>query len=78
MSDKLDVYLVVVFLTPTQKQIEEEGAAPIIVVQPSAVMAKDENQAAMKAMKKVPDEYADKDNRLEVRVLPFTKVALGR
>jgi hypothetical protein len=67
----MEPYLVIVMLQPTKKQRDEDGAVPTIVVQPTAVMAKDETQAAMKAFRLVPEEHSDKGDRLEVRVLPF-------
>lgn len=76
----MELYLVAVILTPTKKAKDEEGAVPTIVVQPTGVMAKDEAQAAMKAFRLVPEEYAGKDDRLDVRVLSFRSlgVAAGR
>lgn len=71
----MDMYLVAVALNPTRKAVDEEGATPIVIVQPQAVMAKDEQQAAMKARKFVPSEYDGKEDRLEVRVLPFGRPA---
>jgi hypothetical protein len=53
-------YQVVVLLLPTAKQKHDEGA-------------KDVPQATAKAMKLVPEEHADKDDRLEVWVLPFQR-----
>ena len=70
----MDVFLVCVVLQPTQKQKHDDGAVPMIVVQPQAVMAKDEQQAAMKIFKSVPDEFAGNVDRLEVRVLPFRAI----
>lgn len=70
---ELDVFLVVVLLKPTVKQIEEEGLGAKIVAGPTAVTAKDREQAAMKAYRLVPEEHSDKEDRLEVRVLPFAK-----
>jgi hypothetical protein len=70
----MDVFLVVVMLKPTAKAVHDDGASAQIVVQPQAVIAKDAQQAAMKAFRFVPEEHADKEDRLEVRVLPF---ALG-
>lgn len=67
----MEPYLVIVILQPTKKQKDEEGSVASIVVQPTAVMAKDETQAAMKAFRFVPEEHAGKDDRLEVRILPF-------
>lgn len=67
----MEVFLIVVILKPTKKQSDEEGTPPQIIVQPNAVIAKDANQAAMKAFRFVPEEHAGKEDRLEVRVLPF-------
>lgn len=70
----MEVFLVCVILKPTKKQQDEEGAQPKIIVQPQAVIAKDSQQAAMKAWKFIPDEDSGKEDRLEVRVLPFRAV----
>jgi hypothetical protein len=67
----MDPYLVIVLLQPTKKQRDEDGAVATIVVQPTAVMAKDEAHAAMKAFRLVPEEHSDQEDRLDVRVLPF-------
>ncbi len=69
--EKLNVYLAVVILNPTQKAVFEEGETPQIIVQPTAVLATDENQASGKAMRLVPEEFAKKLDRLEVKLLPF-------
>ncbi len=69
----MEVFLVCVVARPTDKQKHDDGAVPIIVVQPVAVIAKDREQACMKAFKFVPEEHAGKEDRLEVRVLPFGK-----
>lgn len=70
----MDLFLVAVILHPTKKQRDDEGMQSIVIVQPQAVMAKDEMQASMKAFKFVPEEHSGKDDRLEVRVLPFRTV----
>ena len=67
----MNLYLVAVIAQPTKKQRDEDGATPSIVVQPTGVMAKDENQASMKAMRLVPAGYEGKEDLLEVRLLPF-------
>lgn len=71
----MDLYLVAVILVPTKKQREEGEQQAMLVVQPTAVVAKDEQHATMKAIRLVPDEHANKDDRLEVRVIPFRKPA---
>lgn len=69
----MDLYLVAVVLHPTKKQKDEGEAQSVIVVQPVAVVAKDEQHATMKAIRLVPEEHANKDDRLEVRVIPFRR-----
>jgi hypothetical protein len=68
----MEPYLVIVLLNPTEKQ-KEEGGVTSIVVQPSAVMAKDEKHATIRAMRLVPEEFVNMDDRLEVRVIPFRR-----
>lgn len=77
VSEPLNPYIVLVVLKPTQKEVFDTGTAPQIIVQPQAVLAKDENQAAAKAMRFVPEEHADKVDRLEVSVLPFGRGRAG-
>lgn len=69
----MEVFLVTILLKPTKKQADDEGTVAQIIVQPQAVIAKDETQAAMKAYRYVPEEHAGKEDRLEVRVLPFRR-----
>jgi hypothetical protein len=71
----VEPYLVIVILQPTKKQKDDEGAVATIVVQPTAVMAKDDAQAAMKAFRLVPEEHAANEDRLDVRVLAFRSAA---
>lgn len=73
----MNLYLVAVILRPTKKQLDEEGTAACVIVQPQAVMARDESQAAMKAYRFIPEEHAGKEDRLEVKVLPFRVATAG-
>lgn len=68
----MEPFLVAVFLRPTPKQVEE-GDVEVLVVPATTVLARDNNQAAVKAMKLVGAEYDGKEDRLEVRVLPFQR-----
>jgi hypothetical protein len=67
----MELFLVAVILQPTKKERDENGAAAVIVVQPQGVMATDESQAIGKAYRLVPEEHAEKGDRLQVRVLSF-------
>lgn len=71
----MEVFLVVVVKNPTAKQKHDDGAVPTVVVQPTAVMAKDETQASMKAFRLVPEEHQGKEDLLEVKVLSFRSAA---
>ncbi len=61
----------IVILNPTKKARDDDGESPSIIVQPQAVMARDAQQAAMKAFRFVPEEHASKEDRLDVRVMCF-------
>lgn len=67
---KLQLFEVAVLLHPTSKKAED-GDSTIIVVQPTSVLAKDEDGAKFKAARLIPEEYSDKADRLEVAVRPF-------
>ena len=69
----MNVYLVILVLKPTQKQVYDDGAVASIVSGPHAVIADNENQAAAKAMRFLPEEMKDKADRVEVSVLPFVR-----
>ncbi len=69
----MNVYLVVLVLKPTQKQVFDDGAVASIVAGPHAVIPDTEANAAAKAMRFLPDELKDKQDRVEVSVLPFRR-----
>ena len=66
-------YLVVVVLKPTKDE-SDRGVQPKIVVEAKTVLANDQGHATSKALKSVPTEYENFDDRLEVSVLPFQRV----
>lgn len=70
----MEPYLVCVFVTPTAKE-KEDGAGSKLVVEGKTVMAKDAAHASAKALKFVPEEFENMDDRLEVRVLAFQRVS---
>ena len=69
----MQVYLVVIVLKPTQKQVHDDGAVPTILTGPHAVMAENDTQAAAKAMRFLPEEVKGKEDRVEVSILPFRR-----
>lgn len=68
----MNVYLIVITLDPTQKAKHDDGAVPTIIVPATAVIAKDSQQASMKAMGLVPAEHTSSADRLSVHLLSFT------
>lgn len=67
------VYLAVLVLKPTQKQVYDDAAVPVIVSGPHAIIADNDAQAGSKAMRFLPDEMKDKEDRIEVNVIPFVR-----
>jgi len=69
-----NVYIVVLVMTPTGKMVYEDAAVATIIGQPQAVIADNETQACAKAMRFLPDELKDKQDRVEVSVFsPFRR-----
>lgn len=68
----MEPYLVCVFLRPTPKE-REDSKSEEMVVDGKVVLAKDTSHAGTKALRLVPKEYENVDDRLEVRILPFQK-----
>jgi len=65
------IYLVAVIEQPTKKEKDENSAMPKLILEPTAVIAKDDKDAALKvAMKNEKLRGLDQD-RLEVIVRPF-------
>lgn len=60
-----------VILKPTAKEISEGEGKYELVIEPTNLMAKDENEALLKAARAIPDDYADKMDRIEVAIRPF-------
>lgn len=56
---------------PTEKQEKDEGLKSKIVVEPSNILAIDQNSAAMSAAMKIPVEYKDQLDQIEIALRPF-------
>lgn len=67
----MDVYLVCVLLNPVPKDKADNATPPTIVVDPKAVVARDEAAALVAALKLVPAEHSGKEHLLEPRAIPF-------
>ena len=69
----MPVFLTVLVLNPTDKQKFDDGTVAQILGGVNAVIADSETSAAAKAMRFLPDEMKDKQDRVEVAVLPFRR-----
>lgn len=65
------IFLVAVIEQPTKKQKEEENAMPKLVLEPTAVIAKDDKDAALKVAMRSEALKGLDQNKLEVVVRPF-------
>lgn len=68
MSAKLFQYAAI--MHPTEKQAEE-GASSEVIVGLDTVLAADQNAALMIAARKIPDDYMDRLERIELVIRPF-------
>lgn len=64
-------YSVVYF--PKQKRDAEEKSEPKILIEPTLVVAEDEAQVRFKATRKIPAEYENKIDQIEIYVRPFAE-----
>lgn len=69
-SMKLNIYWATVLWHPNLKQ-EESGEASRVVVQPTAILAKSEDDAKMQVGMSISDEDKGEPAQLEVLVRPF-------
>ncbi len=65
------IFLVAAMVMPRKKEVEEDGALPQLVMEPKAIIARDDKDVAIKAVMDC-QELKDVDrDRLEVVVRPF-------
>ncbi len=53
------------------KQTDAVVDPAVVIVSPTTVLAKDDGQVAMIAARQIPDEYADRLDRVQISVRPF-------
>jgi len=74
----MQVYLAVLILKPTQKEVFEEGAVPMLIGGgPHIFLADNDTQAAGKAMTFLPEEMKGKVDRVDVAIMPFRRATTG-
>lgn len=68
---KFAAFQFLVILHPTVKERKDGKRPEIIGDGVQTIVAKDGNEAVLRAARSIPDEHADKMDRLEVAVRPF-------
>lgn len=69
MNEKLFEYAVI--FHPTKKEREEQGKRSVMVVKPTFVLAKSDQEVVLLACRSLSSEYMENADRLEVAVRPF-------
>ena len=68
----MPLYEVAILELPTKKEVEEHGTPEKLVFGPKAVVAQDEQQAAISAVMDTTEDLKDIDRqRMQVLVRPF-------
>lgn len=56
---------------PTKKQVKEEDKKPKLILDLQTILVENESQATLVAARKIPKEYEDQLNQVQVVVRPF-------
>jgi hypothetical protein len=70
MSTKAKLFEYAVIYHPTDKE-EKKGEKSKIVIDPKTLLAATEHVATMQVIKKIPKEYDDRLEQLEIAIRPF-------
>ena len=68
VTEKAYQYLIILHPTPKERK---DGKRAELIDGIVTVLAKDDGEAMLKAARSIPDEHADKLDRVEVAVRPF-------
>ncbi len=66
----MQIFQYAVILHPTPEEAKN-GKRAKLVVEVTSILAKDESGAIMQAARSIPEEFMDRQDRLEVAVRPF-------
>jgi hypothetical protein len=54
-----------------RKTKDEENPKTVVIVQPTTILAENQNEVSIRVARELPAEYVDKINELEKQVRPF-------
>ncbi len=67
---KKRIFQYAILLHPTEAELDA-GKSTLLLVNPTYLLANDQNSATILAARKIPEEHLDKLDRIEVAVKPF-------
>jgi hypothetical protein len=67
---KLQLFQYAVIHHPTEKEMKK-GAKSEVIVEPTTILAETEHIASMKVVRKIPKEFDDKLEQLDIAIRPF-------
>lgn len=70
MHEKAKLFQYAVIWHPTEEQAKD-GQKSKIVIEPATALAKNEPVASMEVIRKIPTEYADQLDQLDIAIRPF-------
>jgi hypothetical protein len=70
MNGRLSLFQYAIIFHPTEKEAKN-GKKSKIVVEPTTIMAETETIASMKIIKKIPKEYDERLDQIEIAIRPF-------
>ena len=70
MESKVKLYQYAAICHPTKEE-EKKGEKAKVIVEPTTVLAKNEQVAGMMIVRQIPEEFADKLEQIDIVIRPF-------
>lgn len=68
---KQQLFQYAVLWHPTKEQAEKESKKSVLVIAPDTILAPNNNAATMAIVRRIPEEYADQLEQIEIAIRPF-------
>lgn len=68
--EKVKLYQYAAIYHPTKAEAED-GEKPKVIVEPTTLLAKNEQVASMMVVREIPEEYADRLENVDIAIRPF-------
>ena len=70
MTGRLQLFQYAVIYHPTEKK-GKKGEKSKVIVEPTTILAETEHIASMKVIRKIPKEYDDRLDQIDIAIRPF-------